>query len=85
MASCDRGWKLGSRDGFINDSPRDRLSRNRPRPPQKILPERISFKAPWCMFNRYSEAKTTQLGNSPPEMIAKMLLSELVGASTSTE
>jgi hypothetical protein len=30
-------------------------------------------------------AKATQVGNSPPEMIAKMLLSELVRASTSTD
>ena len=30
-------------------------------------------------------AKATQVGNLPPEMIAKMLLSELVRASTSTD
>jgi hypothetical protein len=30
-------------------------------------------------------AKATQVGNSPPEMIAKMLLSELVRASASTD
>jgi hypothetical protein len=30
-------------------------------------------------------AKVTQVGNSSPEMIAKMLLSELVRASASTD
>jgi hypothetical protein len=30
-------------------------------------------------------AKATQVGNSPPQMIAKMLLSELVRAGASTD